>query len=102
VPYIGWVNNIVNGDLRSIVIPIVAGLLFLYAGWMLVSGRIEATRRRRRQEHADRTRETEAANTAATLGNPPVVPSIDYPTAPVAPAPASAPVSEDHRFTSAP
>lgn len=57
VPYVGWINNIVNGDLRAIVIPIVAGLLFLYAGWMIVSNRIEARRRRRREAAEDRDRE---------------------------------------------
>jgi signal peptidase len=57
VPYVGWINNIVNGDLRAIVIPIVAGLLFLYAGWMIVSNRTEARRRRRREEAEDRDRE---------------------------------------------
>ncbi len=50
VPLIGWVNNIVNGDLRAEVIPIVAGILFLYAGWAIVSNRIDARRRRRREE----------------------------------------------------
>jgi signal peptidase len=57
VPYVGWVNNIVNGDLRAVVIPIVAGLLFLYAGWMIVSNSIQRRRRRRRQEAEDRDRE---------------------------------------------
>ncbi|MEO8263172.1 MAG: signal peptidase I [Pseudolysinimonas sp.] len=57
VPLVGWVNNIVNGDLRAVVIPIVAGLLFLYAGFMLVSSRIEARRRRRREEAEDADRE---------------------------------------------
>lgn len=57
VPYVGWINNVVNGDLRAIVIPIVAGLLFLYAGWMLVSSRIERRRRRRREEAEARDRE---------------------------------------------
>jgi signal peptidase len=50
VPWIGWVNNIVNGDLRAIVIPIVAGLLFLYAGWSIVGNQIDRRRRRRREE----------------------------------------------------
>jgi signal peptidase len=57
VPWVGWINNIVNGDLRAIVIPIVAGLLFLYAGWMIVSNRIEARRRRRREAAEDRDRQ---------------------------------------------
>ncbi len=50
VPMIGWVNNIVNGDLRSVVIPVVAGLLFLYAGWSIVTSRIDKRRRRQRDE----------------------------------------------------
>ena len=56
VPLVGWVNNVVNGDLRAVVIPIVAGLLFLYAGFMLVSSRIEAGRRRRREQAEDADR----------------------------------------------
>ncbi len=50
VPLIGWVNNIVNGDLRAVVIPVVAGLLFLYAGWSIVTSRIDKRRRRAREE----------------------------------------------------
>ena len=50
VPYIGWVNNIVNGDMRAVVIPIVACLLFLYAGWSIVSNQIERKRKRQRAE----------------------------------------------------
>jgi signal peptidase I len=50
VPLIGWVNNVVNGDLRAVVIPIVAGLLFLYAGWSIVTSRIDKRRRRQRDE----------------------------------------------------
>jgi signal peptidase len=50
VPLIGWVNNIVNGDLRSVVIPVVAGLLFLYAGWSIVTSRIDKRRRRQRDQ----------------------------------------------------
>jgi signal peptidase len=53
VPLIGWVNNLVNGDLRAVVIPIVAGLLFLYAGWAIVSSRIDARRRRQREARED-------------------------------------------------
>lgn len=48
VPYIGWINNFVNGDMRSVIIPILAGALFVYAGYQIVSARIE--RRRRRAE----------------------------------------------------
>lgn len=48
VPYIGWVNNVVNGDTRAIVIPLLATALFLYAGWMVVAHVITRIRARRR------------------------------------------------------
>ena len=38
IPFLGWVNNAVNGELRPLIIPIVVGLLFAYAVWMIVSG----------------------------------------------------------------
>lgn len=46
VPYIGWINNVVNGDSRSVLIPIVAGALFIYAGYQVISGRMERRRQR--------------------------------------------------------
>jgi len=45
VPFIGWVNNVVNGDARSVIIPIVAGALFLYAGFMGASTLVERRRK---------------------------------------------------------
>lgn len=48
VPYIGYVNTIVNGDNRAWVIPVIAVGLFSYAGWMLASGIAQSARRRRR------------------------------------------------------
>ena len=49
VPYIGYVNTIVNGDNRSWIVPLSAVALFAYAGWMFASGIWQAARRRRRQ-----------------------------------------------------
>ncbi len=46
VPYIGWINNFVNGDMRSVMIPVIAGALFIYAGYQIVSGRRERKRKR--------------------------------------------------------
>jgi len=46
VPYIGWVNNLVNGDQRSRIIPIAACALFVYAGYLFVSSRREKRRQR--------------------------------------------------------
>ena len=45
VPYIGWINNVINGGTRSMVVPIVAGLLFLYAGYMVASTLVERRRK---------------------------------------------------------
>lgn len=38
IPYLGYVNTIINGELRPWVIGIVAAALFVYAAWMIVSG----------------------------------------------------------------
>lgn len=59
VPWIGWVNNLVNGDMRAVVIPIVAVALFGYAGWMFVSSRLD--KRRKRREEAEASAEAAAA-----------------------------------------
>jgi signal peptidase I len=48
VPYIGYANTLVNGDNRSVIVPVIAMALFAYAGWMFASG-IAQTRRRRRR-----------------------------------------------------
>jgi signal peptidase len=47
VPYIGWVNNVINGDARGMIVPIVAGLLFLYAGYMAASTFVDRRRKAR-------------------------------------------------------
>lgn len=57
VPWIGWVNNLVNGDMRSVIIPIIAGFLFLYGGWLIVSNRLEKRRARREEAEAETARE---------------------------------------------
>lgn len=48
VPYIGWVSNWINGDARSFVVPIIAGGLFVFAAWMVVSGMLDKRRKRKR------------------------------------------------------
>ncbi len=49
VPYIGYVNTVVNGDNRSWIVPLSAVALFAYAGWMFTSGIVQSLRRKRRQ-----------------------------------------------------
>jgi len=46
VPYIGWINNVLTGESRAWLVPLVAGLLLAYAGWMLVGGLRERRRSR--------------------------------------------------------
>lgn len=38
VPWLGWVNQAINGQARVWIIPLVAGGLFAYAGWMVLTG----------------------------------------------------------------
>jgi signal peptidase len=47
VPYLGWVNNVINGDARMVIVPIVAGGLFLYAGFMATSTIVDRRRKAR-------------------------------------------------------
>lgn len=44
IPLLGYVNNAVSGQARGVIIPIVAGALFLYAGRMMFSGVCERQR----------------------------------------------------------
>jgi len=45
VPLIGWINNVINGGTRNVLVPIIAGGLFLYAGFMGASTVIERRRK---------------------------------------------------------
>ncbi len=47
IPYLGWVNTAVNGENRVWIIPVIAGGLFLYAGYAVASSVADAMRRRR-------------------------------------------------------
>lgn len=48
VPYIGWVSTWINGEARAYVVPVLAGGLFAFALWMLISGLRDKARKRRR------------------------------------------------------
>jgi signal peptidase len=52
VPLMGWVNTWVNGESRAWIVPIIAGALFTYAGWMVISGIVGGRKKARQQ--ADR------------------------------------------------
>lgn len=47
IPYLGWINTVVNGESRAWLIPLIAAALFLYAGYMAASGIAGVVKRRR-------------------------------------------------------
>lgn len=51
VPYLGWVNSVVNGEARIMATPVITILLFGYACYMLLSAVRDI--RRRAKKHAD-------------------------------------------------
>ena len=48
IPLLGWVNQAVNGEARSAIVPVAVTLLFGYAGWMLVSAVVDRRKEGRR------------------------------------------------------
>ncbi|SDD14878.1 signal peptidase I [Rhodococcus tukisamuensis] len=91
VPFMGYVNSVVTGQQRSIMIVVVVGGLLAYAGWMFVSGFRDRSRKGKDEgedDPADATPEAAAG---------PVQPTPPYPQAPLGrPAPVrhGAPVTE--------
>jgi len=47
IPFIGYVNSAVNGPDRAWIVPILAVMLFGYAGVMVVTGLVDARKKRR-------------------------------------------------------
>jgi signal peptidase len=45
VPFIGYINDVINGSSRAAIIPFVAGGLFLYAGYSVASTLIDRRRK---------------------------------------------------------
>lgn len=72
MPYLGWVNTVVNGENRGWIVPLSAIGLFAYAGWMFASGIAHTIRRRRRI----RRREQLAAQRAAEAEPQPLAPVV--------------------------
>jgi len=64
VPWIGNVSNYVNGDGRSWVAPVVAIALFIYAGFMIMSGIVSSAHKRKRARARARA-ESEAERAAS-------------------------------------
>ncbi len=66
VPLLGWVNTWLTGERRAVVVPVLAGLLFLYAGWMVYSGLRDARRKRERERERERIRAEQAESAEKT------------------------------------
>ncbi|WP_413317393.1 signal peptidase I [Agrococcus sp. 1P02AA] len=47
IPWVGWVTQVVTGEVRAIVIPIAVVALGAYAAWMIATGILERSRERR-------------------------------------------------------
>ncbi|QJU53871.1 signal peptidase I [Herbiconiux sp. KACC 21604] len=47
IPLLGWVNQAVNGEARSVIVPVAVTLLFGYAGWMVLSSVLDRRKGRR-------------------------------------------------------
>lgn len=47
IPWLGYLNSAISGESRAWLIPLIAGALFLYAGYMAASGIAGAIKRRR-------------------------------------------------------
>ncbi|WP_010203888.1 signal peptidase I [Salinibacterium sp. PAMC 21357] len=70
VPWIGYVSNFVNGDSKSWLVPVLAIGLFIYAGFMIMSGVITGARKRKRaRARAERQAEREASIDAVTAAD---------------------------------
>ena len=58
IPYLGWVNTVVNGESRAWLIPLIAVALFGYAGYQAASA-IVGKLKKRRQAESDSEQESE-------------------------------------------
>lgn len=62
VPWIGYVNTMVNGTNRGWIVPVLATGLFLYAGYMVASGIASSARKRRLAKERERERQLAKAD----------------------------------------
>jgi len=68
VPWIGYVSNFVNGDSKSWLVPVIAIALFIYAGYMIMSGLLSGARKRKRARlRATREKDRAASIKAANI-----------------------------------
>jgi signal peptidase I len=46
-PWLGWVNNALNGEARDWLVPLAAGGLFAYAGYLMISASVASAKKRK-------------------------------------------------------
>ncbi|WP_370566219.1 signal peptidase I [Cryobacterium sp. BB736] len=46
-PWLGWVNNALNGEARGWLVPLAAGGLFAYAGYLVISASVASAKKRK-------------------------------------------------------
>ena len=64
IPLLGWVNNAVNGENRSWLVPVAASLLFAYAGYSVASAIAESAKKRRKAAAVAASAEDDVADDA--------------------------------------
>lgn len=64
VPYMGYINNVISGENRALLIKIIVGGLFVYAAYMIVSG-IRERGQEKKANAADDASTPETADAAA-------------------------------------
>jgi signal peptidase len=70
VPWIGYVNQLVNGGNQAFIVPAIAGGLFIYAGYTIASAIYSGARNRRKKKLAAE-REYSRGSDRDTRGAPP-------------------------------
>ncbi len=67
LPWIGYVNNAVNGQSKLWIVPLLAGLLFAYAGYTIASSIVGARRKRRARAVSAATESVTGSTAGAQL-----------------------------------
>ncbi len=64
IPWLGYVNNLVGGKGRSLLVPVIAAALFIYAGYMIASS--VASSRKKKRTLGERAEQDPAATDGAS------------------------------------
>jgi signal peptidase I len=70
IPYLGYVNNAVNGETRPLVTPIIAGLLFAYAVYTVISSILGRRKKLAEAVASDDSNDSDDSEDPAALDQP--------------------------------